>query len=88
MHFAFVWDNAGIGGSADTLRIYVNGNVVGTASQHRPANQPIDPYLFIGSGPNCCAWDYVYNAVKGVTDNLIIWNYAKTDFSIPTGKSR
>jgi hypothetical protein len=81
MHFAFVWDNAGIGGSADTLRIYVNGSVVGTASQHWPANQPIDPYLFIGTGPNCCAWDTAYNAVKGVTDNLIIWNYAKTNFS-------
>ena len=38
--------------------------------------------VICGSGWRQTAnWDHFYNVVKGVTDNLKIWNYAKTDFS-------
>lgn len=81
MHLAFVWDVSGIAGTKDTIRIYVNGALKGKTQAIWSASGHIDPYLFIGSAPNCCNWDTAYNAVKGVTDNLIIWDYAKTDFS-------
>ncbi len=81
MHFAFVWDVAGIAGSSDTLRIYVNGEVKGASQTQWAVPSRIDPYLFLGSSPNCCDWDHHYNAVKGVTDNFVIMDYAKTDFS-------
>ncbi|MCX8108910.1 MAG: LamG domain-containing protein, partial [Verrucomicrobiae bacterium] len=81
MHFAFVWDVSGIDGTADTMRIYVNGKVEGATQQSWTPGGRFDRYLFIGSAPNCCNWDHHYNAVKGVTDNLIIWNSAKTNFA-------
>lgn len=81
MHLAFVWDVSGIAGTNDTIRIYVNGALKGKTQAIWSASGHIDPYLFIGSAPNCCSWDTAYNAVKGVTDNLIIRDYAKTDFS-------
>ncbi len=81
MHLAFVWDVSGISGTSDTIRIYVNGALKGKTQATWTASGHIDPYLFIGSGPNSWGWDTHYNAVKGVTDNLVIWDYAKTDFS-------
>lgn len=81
MHFAFVWDAAGIEGSVDTLRIYVNGDVKAATQAQWAVPSRIDPYLFLGSSPNCCNWDHHYNAVKGITDNFVIMDYAKTDFS-------
>ncbi len=32
VHAVAVWDRAGIGGSADTMRLYVNGNLVGSSA--------------------------------------------------------
>jgi hypothetical protein len=81
MHFAFVWDAAGIAGSRDTIRIYVNGEVKGSSQTNWAVPARIDPYLFLGTGPNIDPWDHHYNAVKGVNDNLVIYDYAKTDFS-------
>jgi hypothetical protein len=81
MHFAAVWDVNGIAGSSDTMRLYVNGNVEASGTETWPVTSPFDRYLWLGSAPNCNSWDHFYNAVKGVTDNLMIWNYAKTDFS-------
>ncbi|ANE56989.1 hypothetical protein [Methylomonas sp. DH-1] len=73
MHFAFVWDKSGIDNSADTVRIYVNGEVKGTTQAAWNTPNAIDPFLFLGATPNCCNWDHHYNAVKGVTDNLAGW---------------
>ncbi|MCP3880985.1 MAG: hypothetical protein GY701_21695, partial [Sulfitobacter sp.] len=81
MHFAFVWDVAGIDGTADTLRIYVDGEEKADAQANWSTTGAMDRYLFIGSRPNYGRWDHHYNAVKGVTDNLVIWNEARTDFS-------
>jgi Concanavalin A-like lectin/glucanases superfamily len=81
MHFAFVWDAAGMAGSGDTMRIYVNGENKGATQTQWVVPSRIDPYLFLGSSPNCCDWDHHYNAVKGITDNFVIMDYAKTDFS-------
>ena len=81
MHFGFVWDVSGIDGGPDTLRIYVNGSIAASSTETWPTEPAFDPYLYVGSMSNCDPWDTFYNAVKGVTDNLVIWNYAKTDFS-------
>ncbi len=80
-HFAFVWDDAGIGSTADTMRIYVNGGIAASGSDSLPTTKPLDPYLYVGTTPNSGSLSTTYNAVEGVTDNLKIWNYAKTDFS-------
>lgn len=81
MHFAFVWDASGIAGSRDKIRVYVNGEPWGASQSSWNTAASFTRYLFIGSGPNCCQWDTAYNAVKGVTDNLVIRNQAHTDFS-------
>jgi hypothetical protein len=80
VHFAWVWDTNGIAGTSDTMRIYVDGNVEGVQSGTWDATDPFAQYLYLGTVPNHGNWDHYYNAVKGVTDNLKIWDYAKTDF--------
>ena len=80
-YLAFVWDVDGIACTSDTIRIYFNDALKGKTQAIWSASGHVDTYLFIGSGPNCCGWDTHYNAVKGVTDNFVIWDYAKTDFS-------
>ena len=81
-HFAFVWDAGGIASSTDTMRIYVDGQQAAAMTVSLPIAKPFDPYLYIGtipnSGPQTATF---YDALKGVTDNMKIWNYAKTDFS-------
>ncbi len=80
-HFGFVWDVDGIDGSDDTLRLYVNGDVEASTTDSLPTAGGFDPYLYLGSPPSYGSWDHHYNAVKGVTDNLVIWSCARTDFS-------
>ncbi|MCI5125747.1 MAG: hypothetical protein D3925_15060, partial [Candidatus Electrothrix sp. AR5] len=80
-HFACVWDVNGIDGTADTVRLYVNGNVEASSNATWTTTNNFDPYLYLGSYPGYAGWDHYYNSVKGVTDNLIIRDYAKTDFS-------
>jgi hypothetical protein len=80
-HFAFVWDINGIDASVDTMRLYVNGVQRAAGQSAFPTTGRMDRYLYVGTIPNQDPWDHNYNAVKGVTDNLVIRNYAKTDFS-------
>lgn len=81
-HFACVWDLNGIDGTTDTLRLYVNGNIEAAGTGTWSTTNGFDPYLYLGSAPNYGpSWDHYYNSVKGVTDNIKIWDYAKTDFS-------
>lgn len=81
-HFAMIWDLNGINGTADTLRLYVNGKVEASSTEQWTANNGFDPYLYLGSWPNYSpSWDHYYNSVKGVTDNFVVWDYAKTSFS-------
>jgi hypothetical protein len=81
MHFAFVWDADGIDGTEDTMRIYVDGQEWADTQSGLSTTGDIDQFLYIGTLPNYGGWDHYYNAVKGVTDNLIIRDVAKTDFS-------
>lgn len=78
-HFGFVWDVDGIDGSADTMRLYVNGVVEGATTDAWDTTDPFRQYLYLGTTPNYGSWDHYYNAVKGVTDNLKMWDYAVTD---------
>jgi hypothetical protein len=74
-HAALSWDIAGIAGTADTVRVYRDGVLIGsTANAWNPAGA--DRYdLTLGFGPDSQGYD------KFIVDNLVIWNYAKTDFS-------
>jgi hypothetical protein len=80
MHFGFVWDLDGIAGSQDTMRIYIDGQLA-AAGQGRWSNPAFDRFLYIGGAPNTDPWDTHYNAVVGVTDNLKMYDAARTDFS-------
>jgi hypothetical protein len=82
MHFAFVWDIDGIDETEDTVRIYVNGEEWADAQSSWSTTGYMDQYLYIGTRPNYSdSWDHYYNAVKGVTDNIIIRDMVKTEFS-------
>ncbi|HZQ10765.1 MAG TPA: LamG-like jellyroll fold domain-containing protein [Anaerolineae bacterium] len=74
IHLAGVWDHNGITGSSDTLRLYVNGEVVATASDNSWGTS-VGPLVDIGGGNA----DEI--AGKFAVDNLKLWNIAKTDFS-------
>jgi hypothetical protein len=74
-HVAISWDIAGIDGSADTIRVYRDGEVVSSSTEAwNPSGT--DRYdIILGYGPD---WD---GKDKFISDNIKIWNYAKTDFS-------
>lgn len=81
-HLACAWDINGIDGTQDTIRLYVNGNMEASDQTIWTTTGGFDPYLYLGSFPNYGSiWDHYYNAVKGITDNFIIWSDARTDFS-------
>ena len=78
IHVAAVWNRKGIAGSTDTLRLYVNGEVVAVSHKR-------------GWGRVTCGmrkvrcWDDVVGcndtcAGTFAVSQLKIWNYAKTDF--------
>lgn len=71
IHVAAVWDRTGIEGSSDTFRGYLDGEDCGGTSDWWPVLDCMGDVI-IG---RC---DYAQNAT---VDNLVIWNYAKTDFS-------
>jgi hypothetical protein len=83
IHVAGVWDRSGIAGSADTVRLYVNGEVV-AASQARDwgttpcaSRRPAGQWRCLTDVAGCndtCANTFA-------VDNLKLWNYAKTDYS-------
>ncbi len=80
-HFAFVWDSAGIDSTTDTMRMYIDGEEAASGTQALPKGI-FDPYMYLGTLPNPYSdRTGFYDSVVGITDNLKIWNYAKTDFS-------
>jgi Ca2+-binding RTX toxin-like protein len=80
-HMAYVWDSNGIDSTSDTMRIYVDGEKVASGNQALPTGS-FDPYLYLGAVPNPFPdRTGFYDSVVGVTDNLKIWNYGKSDFS-------
>jgi hypothetical protein len=82
IHVAGVWDRSGIAGSADKVRLYVNGEVVAASqssswgttpcARRRPAGQ-WRCFTDVAGCNDTCA-----NTFE--VDNLKLWNYAKTDY--------
>ncbi|WP_297324304.1 hypothetical protein [Nitrosomonas sp.] len=80
-HMAYVWDSNGIDSTSDTMRMYVDGVKVASGNPVLPTGS-FDPYLYVGTVPNPFPdRTGFYDSVVGVTDNLKIWNYGKSDFS-------
>jgi hypothetical protein len=81
IHVAGVWDRNGIDGSTDTVRLYVDGQVVAasqesdwgaTTCSHRLPG--VDRcFLDVAGCNDTCADTFS-------EDNLKVWDYAKTDF--------
>lgn len=71
IHIAAVWDRAGIDGTSDAMRLYVNESQAAATTQNTWG-------ISVGSLADICG----ANDAAGYfsMDNLIIWNYAKTDF--------
>jgi hypothetical protein len=80
-HFAFVWDSDGISGSQETMRVYMNGDVIASASQHWDPSSLVDRYMYLGAMPGYDEFDQKSNAVKGITDNIRIFNFANVLFN-------
>jgi hypothetical protein len=74
IHVAGVWDRAGIGGSSDTVRLYVDGSVVASSMANDWGNTAGTRADIAGAND--------YDIVgQFYVDNLKVWNYAVTDFS-------
>jgi Regulator of chromosome condensation (RCC1) repeat len=82
IHIAGVWDRNGIAGTSDTVRLYVNGEVVATAQENDWGTTTCDRRL---PGVDRCFLDVVgcndTCADTFAVDNLKVWGYAKTDYS-------
>jgi hypothetical protein len=74
-HAAISWDINGIDGTADTIRVYRNGQIVGSTTGAWNPNGAERHILILGYGPDSGGYN------KFITDNIVIRNYAKTDFS-------
>lgn len=83
-HVALTWDVAGIDGSADTMRVYRDGNVVGSTTAIWDPDSPgvipghsgltPDP-LLLGWSPDGGGFD------KFITDQIIVRDYAKVSYA-------
>jgi PASTA domain/Concanavalin A-like lectin/glucanases superfamily len=83
IHVAGVWDRSGIAGTADTVRLYVNGEVVAASratdwgttrcANRRPGGQWRCLADVAGCNDTC--------ADVFAVDNVKLWSYAKADFS-------
>jgi hypothetical protein len=83
IHVAGVWDRSGIAGSPDTVRLYLNGEIVAASratdwgntpcASRRPAGQ-WRCFTDVAGCNDTCA-----NVFE--VDNLKLWSYAKTDYS-------
>jgi hypothetical protein len=74
IHVAGVWDRAGIGGSSDTVRLYVDGSVVASTTANDWGNTAGTRADIAGAND--------YDIVgQFYVDNLKVWDYAVTDFS-------
>jgi hypothetical protein len=84
IHIAGVWDRAGIAGTSDTVRLYVNGKIVAASTatnwgttrcdDRRSARPAGACFLDVAGCNDTCANTFA-------VDNLKVWNYAKTDYS-------
>lgn len=78
-HLAFVWDWDGIEGTADTMRVYRDGQLLLSGQDtFNSWDDDVTNYIIRAMGDSRSTWN---TAPNGKMDNLKIWNYAKTDFS-------
>ena len=75
IHLAGVWDRAGIDGSGDKLRLYLNGNVVANMAGPATWGNTVGQRADIGGGNDAGI------AGKFFLDNLKVYDHAVTDFS-------
>ncbi len=78
LHFAAVWDRAGIAGTTDRVRLYVNGQIVAksTASTWGTTFGPV------AAVAGAADWDLPY---KYFVDEMKFWDAAKTTFDTHFG---
>jgi len=76
VHVACVWDQAGIDGSSDTMRIYINNMLKGTVTSAITVSSDYTD-LYLGKEPAV----YPSRIANAVIDNIKIWSQVKTDFS-------
>ena len=74
IHLGAIWDRAGIGGSGDKIRLYVNGNVA-ASSTVGSWGTTVGSQADIGGGNDANI------AGKFAIDNLLVFDVAMTDFS-------
>ncbi|TXI30593.1 MAG: hypothetical protein E6Q60_01075 [Nitrosomonas oligotropha] len=74
LHIAATWDSGGINGSADTMRVYLNNEIIETSQTALPASA-------FGSSADIAGGNDGEIAGKFLADNLKLWDFAKTDFS-------
>ncbi|WP_320042075.1 DPP IV N-terminal domain-containing protein [uncultured Desulfobacter sp.] len=74
-HVAISWDIDGIEGTEDKVRVYRDGEIVSSTEDSWDPTGTTEYDLILGYGPDSGGYD------KFIIDNLIVWNYAKTDFS-------
>ena len=74
VHVAAVWDRGGIAGTAETARLYVDGVKVGAITTHTWGT------TFQGNRTDIAGGGDLMED-KFALDNLVLYNYAKTDFS-------
>lgn len=74
VHVAAVWDRRGIDGTSETVRLYVNGNRVGATTANAWGTGFESNNVDIAGGN-----DLIQD--KFALDNMVVYDYAKTDFS-------
>jgi hypothetical protein len=74
VHLAAVWDRRGIDGTAETVRLYVNGTRVSATTVTSWGTGFDDNNVDIAGGN-----DLIQE--KFALDNMVVYDYAKTDFS-------
>lgn len=72
IHVAALWDRYGIGGSADTLRLYVNGALQAASTDSSWGSS-------VGQRADICSGNDANIAHKFRVDNLKVWDYAALD---------
>jgi len=80
-HVSICWDVNGIEGSANTIRLYRDGELIGTSDETWDAENTSTNYegFNLGMGPDAEGYD------KFIVDELKVWDYAKTSFIPKTG---
>jgi hypothetical protein len=76
LHVAATWDRAGIDGSAETMRLHLNGVLVGT-SQLTSWGTAVGGAADLCGANDCCPYD------KFMLDDVKIYDAAKTSFDPP-----